>query len=119
MSCNPLGKPRNVDWENEWKENSIKLKELLLQIDTDADNNFHNGNNEFPKSFKYPFDEGFHLKKTDSFLTVKFYIDRGLLDHYSAFIYSNDPYQTGQLDANVENEGNDYKLEDKWYIIND
>jgi len=86
------------------------------------------GNNNFLTGFNYPFDEDFFTEKpyygtTDRidtrYLTIKFYVDRGLLDHYSTFIYSNDSLIIPELDRNVENGGNDFKLEENWHMIND
>jgi hypothetical protein len=62
----------------------------------------------------------FHIQtKTDSSLTVLFYTDYGLLDHYSAFIYSNDSNDLIQLNEQVRNGGNDYKINENWFEVND
>lgn len=54
-----------------------------------------------------------------STFTIKFYTDRGLLDHYSAFIYTNDPERLDELNHKAINGGNDHKMEEGWYFIND
>lgn len=58
-------------------------------------------------------------KKTDSTLTVLFYTDFGLLDHYSGFFYSDDPVDLKELNRNVLNGGNDFKISENWYRISD
>lgn len=110
--------PREFDWETEWEINSHDLKGLLVDIKTHSDK-FKNGNNDFPDEFDYPFDQGFYLKKENDYITVKFYLDRGLLDHYSAFVYTDDPIKINRLESKVKLDGNDHKLENNWYCIND
>lgn len=116
-SCG-LFEPRDVDWKQEWNEWESDLKELAESIKTNP-SKYSKGNNDFPEQFDYPFDDGFFLTKTDSSITVTFYMDRGVLDHYKAFIYTNDSREIRGLEANVENGGNDEKLEDNWYVVND
>lgn len=57
--------------------------------------------------------------KTDSTLTVLFYTDFGLNDHYSGFIYSNDSFDLKQLNEKVINGGNDYKISENWFELNE
>ena len=53
------------------------------------------------------------IYKTDkNNLTVEFYIDRGFLDHYSAFVYTNDKKKIQELE-----EGANKKLDENWYIV--
>lgn len=52
-------------------------------------------------------------------ITVTFYTDRGLLDHYSAFIYTNNPDDIKLFDEKVKEGGNDFKKEVNWYFIHD
>jgi len=58
-------------------------------------------------------------KKTDSTVTILFYTDFGLLDHYSGFVYSNNPLDLTRLNRNVLDGGNDYKINENWFEIND
>jgi hypothetical protein len=129
-SCNPFPGPRNVDWKKEWDKNQSKLKQLALDILRDGGKNYNVGINSFPNEFEYPFDDGFAISPvyvnggvTDSLdtknITIKFYVDRGLLDHYSAIIFTNDSSAIGEFDRSVENGGNDFKIEPGWYMIND
>jgi hypothetical protein len=55
----------------------------------------------------------------DTFVTITFYTDRGLNDHYSGFIYTNDTIDIKTFDDNVKNGGNDFKLQPNWYLIHD
>jgi hypothetical protein len=127
-SCDPVPSfgPREVDWKEEWNTNSDKLKALSKEILSNSNRTYKPGNNEFPKGFSYPFDEGFHIaySKNDSIIdaasiSVKFYIDRGLLDHYSAFIFTNDSFDIRKMDLKIKDSTNDFKLEPNWYMIND
>jgi len=127
-SCNPFPGPRKVDLKKEWAKSGFHLKTLAQQILQDPAK-FQFGNNEFPDDFEYPFDDGFFLNygsrhsSTENIqqqtVTIKFYTDRGLLDHYSAIIFTNNPIDIGEFESNVANGGNDYKLEEGWYAIND
>lgn len=129
-SCNLFPRPRNVDWKKEWDKNQLKLKQLAQDILRDSGKNYNVGINRFPDEFEYPFDDGFAISHvydnsgvTDSidtkYVTIKFYVDRGLLDHYSAIIFTNDSSAIEEFDRNVENGGNDFKIEQSWYMIND
>lgn len=122
--------PRNVDYKTVWNEQGKELKLLVITIKTNG--NFERGNHDFPNSLDYPFDDGFHLsfgyddngkaiQLNDKNLTIKFYTDRGLMDHFSAFIYTNDQIEIEQLDKQSENDKNDedVKLEEHWYYIQD
>ncbi len=46
-------------------------------------------------------------------LTVEFYSDRGFIDHYSAFVYTNDP----RIEKEYENSSSAKKLDKNWYNI--
>jgi hypothetical protein len=128
-SCNPFPGPRNIDWKKEWKNNQTKLKALTQDILKQVNKKYTAGINEFPDNFDYPFDDGFSIRtpfvnngneKIDiNNITITFYVDRGLLDHYSAFIFTNDSSSIDEFDRNVLNGGNDFKIESNWYMIND
>jgi hypothetical protein len=46
-------------------------------------------------------------------------MDRGLSDHYSAIVFTNDSTVIAEMDENVKNEGNDFKIKQNWYAVND
>jgi len=128
FSCNngPFLEPRNVDWKEEWQKNSDKLKSLNREILLNIDNKYEHGNNEFPDNFSFPFDQGFYVDygKTDSLsdtanISIRYYIDRGLMDHFSAFIFTKDTVEIKQFEGQISRKENDFKLEPNWYIIND
>jgi hypothetical protein len=53
-------------------------------------------------------------------VTIEFYINRGFLDHYSAFVYSNDSTKIQELDERAKRETGEHineKLEDNWYRV--
>lgn len=59
-------------------------------------------------------------KTDDNRLTVEFYINRGFLDHYSAFVYTNDKEKIQELDERTAlNTGLhvNKKLEENWYRV--
>ena len=120
--------PRIVDYKTVWNEQSKELKLLVKKIKTDG--NYEWGNHNFPDNFNYPFDDGFHVKyvydetgkaiNLDSKnLTITFYTDRGLMDHFSAFIYTNDLKVIEQLNeqAKYDEDDENVKLEEHWYYI--
>jgi hypothetical protein len=124
--CIPFSGPREIDWKTEWRKNHFRLEKLKNDILKKGDRKYIEGNNNFPDGFEYPFDDGFSIncytgrseidtKKT----TIKFYMDRGLLDHYSAIVFTNDSMVIREMDENVKNEGNDFKIKQNWYAIND
>ena len=102
------------------------MKELADEIRNNKDQKYHFGNNSFPERFSYPFDDGFFINYgrpasavDPNHISIRFYLDRGLMDHFSAFIYTNDPDEIAMLDEKVKQAANDYKLETNWYIVND
>lgn len=127
--CSPFPSPRKIDWKKEWLNNGNKLKSLTKDILRKGDEKYKPGINDFPDGFDYPFDDGFGISGTHSNdgiigidpekITITFYVDRGIMDHYSAFIFTNDSSAIFNFDKNVENGGNDYKIEPNWYIISD
>lgn len=59
-------------------------------------------------------------KTDDNRLTVEFYINRGFLDHYSAFVYTNDKEKIQELEERTTlNTGLhvNKKLEENWYRV--
>jgi len=54
-----------------------------------------------------------YTKTPNGAVHVEFYIDRGFLDHYSSFVYTNDPNEIGP-DNNVF-VNTKKKLKDNWY----
>ena len=125
-SCNHLEGPREIDWKKEWKENGRDLKNLTQEIKENREDKYQMGNNSFPGSFNYPFDDGFYIGygTRDTLIdtnkiSIRYYVDRGLLDHFSAFVYTKDSSEIKELEIKVQQGGNDYKIEDNWYMVND
>ena len=125
-SCNLFPGPREIEWKTEWSKHHVQLEQLKNDILKTGDRKYNQGNNDFPDEFEYPFDDGFSIhcynrnngidtKK----ITIKFYMDRGLLDHYSAIVYTNDSIVIAEMDENVKNKGNDFNIKQNWYVIND
>jgi hypothetical protein len=84
-------------------------------------------NNELchlPKTTFLPISSGNTIgvkKCNNGIVSVEFYIDIGFLDHYNAFLYTNDPVEIKDLDNKIaRKEKYIYinKLEDNWYRLN-
>ncbi|WP_211209913.1 hypothetical protein [Cyclobacterium marinum] len=60
------------------------------------------------------------FKMEDNKFTVEFYIDRGFLDHYSAFVYTNNKDKIQELEERMtwkKELHNNKKLEENWYRV--
>jgi hypothetical protein len=121
-ACNPFSGPRNVDWKKEWEKHASELKSLTKEVKENKEAKYQVGNN----SFSYPFNDGFYIGygSRDTLIdtnniSIRYYVDRGLLDHFSAFIYTRDSSEIKELEVKVQQGGNDFKIEDNWYMIND
>lgn len=124
--CSLFPEPREIEWKTEWRKNHVRLEKLKNDILKTGDRKYNQGNNDFPEEFEYPFDDGFSIdcyngnrgidtKK----ITITFYMDRGLLDHYTAIVFTNDSTIMAGMNENVKNKGNDFKIKQNWYVIND
>lgn len=59
-------------------------------------------------------------KTADNKLTVEFYINRGFLDHYSAFVYTDDENKIKELEERISSKMDIYankKLDQNWYRV--
>lgn len=54
-------------------------------------------------------------------ITVLFFINRGFLDHYSAFVYSNNPLELKHLNEHINFKKSDkslnYKIDNNWFRV--
>ena len=59
-------------------------------------------------------------KPTDKTVSVTFYINPGFLDHYSAFVYTNDPEEQKDVEEWVSSGKREgfAKLDTNWYRVN-
>lgn len=103
-----------IDWKIN-KEKRVKIVELVK--------NGQLKNRKIPDSLQLSLNcspNEFRIeKKTDSTVTILFYTDFGLLDHYSGFIYTNDQFDLKRLNGKVSDDENDYKISENWFEIND
>ncbi|MBI3233746.1 MAG: hypothetical protein HYZ42_06840 [Bacteroidetes bacterium] len=125
-SCSLFPGPREIEWKTEWSKHHVQLEQLKNDILITGDRKYNQGNNDFPDEFEYPFDDGFSINCYNGNqgidtkkITITFYMDRGLLDHYSAIVFTNDSIVIAEMDENVKNEGNDFNIKQNWYVIND
>ncbi len=122
LSCNMLNGPTPV---SDWHKYKHGLKGIVVDIIDNNGKDYVIGENNIPTSVNFPYYNDFSIKSRikDSInvnsMTVIFYTDKGLLDHYSAFIFTNDSIKIKSLERNVGDGGNDYKLEKNWYLVND
>src|SRR5687768_16130653 len=61
-SCSPFSGPRKVDWKKQWEKNQTNLKLLAQDVIKEGSNKYIIGINSFPKTFTYPFDDGFAIR---------------------------------------------------------
>jgi len=110
-----------IDWhfrKSQREEIITKLKNGSLKYNPDK-STFH------LETFKYSFlSNGGNdiIVQADSKnqLTVTFFINRGFLDHYSAFVYTDDPNEIKRIENNIESTAkeNNFKIEKNWYRLN-
>lgn len=53
-------------------------------------------------------------------VTVEFFINRGFLDHYSAFVYTDAPNEIKRLEKEIQSsfKENNFKITKNWYRLN-
>lgn len=58
---------------------------------------------------------------SDNKITVEFFINRGFLDHYSAFVYTNSLQKINNLNEHIKYTKSDkslnYKIDNNWYRV--
>ena len=119
--CNNL--IENLDWK--FRRNSREEIVQLVKYDKLKPNVSHNNiickldNWNFP-----PISNGGNeiaiYKVDNNNVTIEFYIDRGFLDHYSAFIYTNDIERIKEIEGRISSETGlhiNKKLESNWYRV--
>ena len=112
-----------LDWK--FRRNSREEIVQLVKTDKLKPNVSHNNiictldNWNFP-----PISNGGNeiaIYKVDSSkVTVEFYINRGFLDHYSAFVYTNDTEKVKELEEHISFEKGlhfNKKLDEHWYRV--
>ncbi len=107
-----------IDWEiNGYKRKKIVSEILNNQLKIDNRNliqlhtfiSLSNGGNQIS------------IRKCNSGITVKFWIDRGLLDNHSEFVFSNCPEDISKIKEILKGNKNDEKyrkIEANWYRLN-
>lgn len=111
--------PRDLDAAEIWARDSAQLQRLTAAIRTDS-LRFPAGSHDFPEGFRYPFDEGYSIARSgagSSPVTITYYLDRGLLDHYSAIIYTNDAADIRRYDQYAGAGRKSRRLDRNWYLI--
>lgn len=110
-----------IDWhlrKNQRKEIIAKLKNGNLKYNPDK-------STFYLEKFKYSLisnggnDIVIQLGAKNQ-LTVTFFINRGFLDHYSAFVYTNDPDEIKRIEnyIRLRVKGDNFKIEKNWYRLN-
>ena len=57
------------------------------------------------------------LYRNGDMISIKFYTDRGFLDHFNAFYFTNDSSEIVKLDKRCKTQRANRKIEDNWYRI--
>lgn len=60
------------------------------------------------------------IYKIEDMVTVEFFIDRGSLDHYSAFVYTNNPEKIKEIEKHIDFQTRSHinkKLDKNWYRV--
>ena len=103
-----------LDWNLRLKERELIIEKIINGEIKDSKlkmNNFppiSNGGNEILIDYK-----------PDLSLTVTFFIDRGFINYYSAFIYTTDTAKIKTFDKKTKSERNktNKKMKENWYRI--
>lgn len=103
-----------IDWELRLNERNLIIKKALngeiknYKLKVKSFPPISNGGNEV-----------FIDNMPKGTITVTFYIDRGFIDHYSAFIYTTDTSRIKRFDARINSEWNktNKKINNNWYRI--
>lgn len=112
----------NIDWKyrksmreqivelvktNKLKPN-VAYNNIICSLDDSYFPPISNGGNEIA------------IYKTDGNITIEFYINRGFLDNYSAFVYTDDPKKRQELEEIIalkSNSSGNKKLDKNWYRV--
>jgi len=101
-----------LDWKLRLKERELIVEKALngeiddYKLKMNCFPPISNGGNEI-----------FIDNKPEGTITVTFYIDRGFIDHYSAFIYTTDTIRMKRFDGRVKAYETNKKIDDNWYRI--
>lgn len=103
----------------DWKLNYSK-REKIVQLIKEEGFNSSGRTYRIPSSLTlFPYiksNEVNVVKQQDTTITVEFYTDRGLMDHYTAFVYSNDSLELKHLTEKIG--GNNKKMAKGWFYVN-
>jgi len=112
-----------LDWSLRKKERE-EIIELIKEGKIQPNGEYNNGiakltNWNFP-----PISNGGNeiliYQSSEGFLTVKFFINRGFLDHYSAFEYSEDKDEIKEIEERIAYSSglhNNKKIDKNWYRV--
>lgn len=106
----------------DWQYNRTTRQEIVDYIKEIGVTNQLPHSFSIPKSYNlFPFssNQKVYVSKSGNYYKVLFHTDVGLMDHYSGFVYTNIPEELERLNDKVAEGGNDFKLEDNWYLIHD
>lgn len=109
-----LDNMENLDWKFRLKDREAIVERALKGAFKD---------NRVKLNYFPPISNGgnevFIDKGPNGSLTVTFYIDRGFLDHYAAFIYTTDSSKIRAFDARIQSvqRETNKKIKDNWYRI--
>ena len=112
--------PNDLD-EYDWKTNYSKREKIVALAKGNKLKEVRGSGYAIPDSLSlFPFfksNEVLIETSRDTIVTVLFYTDRGLLDHYAGFVYTNDSTDMRKFDEQVQDGGKDKKLQPNWYLV--
>ncbi|MEK6482614.1 hypothetical protein WJR50_34120, partial [Catalinimonas sp. 4WD22] len=118
-----IGQIEKLDWHLR-KSSRESIVEMVKRGELVPDNPYNNGVCPLKKWSFPPISNGGNdiviYRGKNDVVTIKFYINRGFLDHYSAFVYTDDQSKIDELDERISwDTGDDknLKLEKNWYRV--
>src|SRR5690554_1165640 len=103
----------------DWKLRMNERKSIINKIADGDIKDYKAKMNNFPPISNGGNEIIVDKRENENNMTVTFYIDRGFVDHYSAYIYSTDSTTIRDLEEKIEHRNNktNKKLKDNWYRI--
>lgn len=104
----------------DWRLREVQRNEIINKIKT-RKFNFENGRAYYLSESKYKLISNggneIIIEQVYDKHTITFFIDRGFMEHYTAFIYTDDPLKITEFDTEISKPRsvNDYKITDNWY----
>ncbi len=116
QGCSEVEKKRNMNLKVQFENEKASLNEIVRNIKYDTTNNFKSGLIDLKSNFPKPLKGRVLLLKSDTTISAMFYLEKNDLNSTS-LIYTNDPSQIEDLEEEINNQGNNLKLDKNWYLV--